>query len=70
MQNIMGLGATSAAALGILICLLSGVARIAGNFHIAGFQSFTLFTGGMALMLLAALLKLEAIHSLLKKANV
>jgi len=66
MQTIFGLGATLAATIGTLVCLISGVMRIVGHFHVLGFESMTLFTGGMALMLFAALLKIESIGLILK----
>lgn len=61
MQNFLRLGANIAAYIGTLTCLVAGIARIAGNPHLAGFESLTVFIGGMALMLFSALLKLESI---------
>jgi len=69
MHTIIGLGANLAASIGILICLISGIVRISGSSYLAGFESLTLFTGGMALMLFGALLKLESIHHLLKQGK-
>ncbi len=50
--NIAGLA-------GILLCLVSGVARITGQYHVAGFEAMTLFVSGVGLMVFACLLKLE-----------
>ncbi|MGV6807553.1 MAG: hypothetical protein ACWA5K_06595 [bacterium] len=46
--------------LGILVCAICGFARIAGLYHLAGFEVMTLFTGGIALIVAACYLKLEA----------
>jgi len=67
MQNFYGLVANIAAIVGTLICLVAGLMRIGGNPYVAGFESITLFTGGMAVMLFAVLLKLQAIHLDMKK---
>jgi len=69
MHNVIVPGATIAATIGVLVCLIAGIARIAGYPYLAGFESLTLFTGGMALMLFGALLKLHAIHNLLKNSH-
>lgn len=45
--------------LGALACLITGLARIAGFYYIAGYQSTTLFTAGLGLMVFACLVKLE-----------
>lgn len=50
--NIAGLA-------GILLCLVSGLARIVGQYHVAGFEAMTLFVSGVGLMVFACLLKLE-----------
>jgi hypothetical protein len=51
----------AAAATGIVLCAVSGVARIAGMYHLGHYQAMTLFTGGMGLMLMGALCKLHAL---------
>ena len=48
-------------ALGALVCLGAGVSRLAGTFYLFGFQSVTLFIGGIALMVLAVYLKLHVL---------
>jgi len=45
--------------LGILVCLAAGIARITGSFHILGYEAMTLFTGGIALMIMSCLIKLQ-----------
>jgi hypothetical protein len=48
-----------AAVLGMLLCLVAGLARVAGMFYVVGFEAMTLYTGGMGLMLAACLVKLH-----------
>lgn len=67
MLMITGPGANLSALVGALVCLVAGVARLTGHSYLLGFESMTLFTGGMALMLFGALLKLESVFQLLKK---
>ena len=47
-----------AAVLGVLICLVAGASRLLGNYHFLGFESITLFIGGIALMVMACLARL------------
>lgn len=61
MQTLFGLGAKISAVIGTAACLVAGVARVLGHSYVAGFESMTLFIGGMALMLLGVLLKLESL---------
>ena len=44
---------------GIGICLVAGLARLAGGYYLLGFQTLTLFNGGIALMVMACLAKLH-----------
>jgi hypothetical protein len=45
--------------LGALICLVAGLARIAGYYYLAGYQSTTVFDMGVGMMVFACLVKLE-----------
>ena len=45
--------------LGMLICLASGLARIAGFYYLADYQVTTVFNMGVGLMVFACLVKLE-----------
>ena len=47
--------------LGVLVCLIAGLARVTGFYYIAGYQSTTMFTAGVALMVFACLVKLETL---------
>jgi type IV secretory pathway VirB2 component (pilin) len=51
------------AAIGILICLVAGVARLTGNHYVLGYEGITLFIGGIALMVMACLAKLHQLRS-------
>ena len=48
-----------AAILGITICLVTGVMRLSGQAVVFGFEAITLFIGGVALMVMACLAKLQ-----------
>lgn len=48
--------------LGALLCLIAGLARIAGFYYLAGYQSTTLFIAGLGLMVFACLVKLETLQ--------
>ena len=59
MSNFLMVIGNSTAVLGILICLAAGASRILGNFYLFGFGVGTLFIGGIALMVMACLVKLQ-----------
>lgn len=48
---------------GILVCLTAGLARLAGSWYVAGFQTMVLFQVGIGLMVTACLAKLHALAS-------
>jgi len=45
---------------GLLVCALSGVIRLAGSFYFMGFETNTLFQAGTTFMIAACVLKLQA----------
>jgi hypothetical protein len=61
-KNIVILGSITGM-LGALVCAASGLARVMGLYWIMGFQSTTLFTVGVGLMVFACLVKLEELAS-------
>lgn len=63
MKNGLGMLGTAAGALGVLICAVSGVARVAGHYHLGGFEAMTLFNGGIGLMVAGCLFKLHAMQA-------
>lgn len=44
---------------GVVVCGLAGIIRISGTYYLMGIQTMTIFTAGIALMVLATLLKLH-----------
>lgn len=64
-NSLLGVVANIAAAIGILVCTVSGIGRVLGSYHLLGFQSMTLFMGGIAFMVLAALIKVHRIEGML-----
>lgn len=60
MQKILGGLGSAVGALGALLCLLAGAARLAGHFYLGGFEAMTLFNGGVGLMVAGCLARLHA----------
>ncbi len=58
MNKLLDIVGISAALVGVLICLVAGVVRLAGNYHILGYEAITLFIGGISIMTMACLIKL------------
>ena len=54
--NILGLA-------GVLLTAAAGVGRIMGHYHLAGFESMTLFMGGIGLMVMGCLAKLHVLSN-------
>ncbi len=48
---------------GIALCLLAGFWRLFGNFHLGGFEAWTVFSAGVGLMVVSCYLKLELISA-------
>jgi type IV secretory pathway VirB2 component (pilin) len=61
MQQLLSLTGNIAAILGILLCTVSGLARVSGLYYMAGYQSTTIFIVGTGLMVFACLAKLEIV---------
>jgi hypothetical protein len=59
MAKLLEIIANGSGLLGVLICLVAGVTRILGSYHVLGFEAITLFIGGIALMVMACLIKLH-----------
>ncbi|MGD1983532.1 MAG: hypothetical protein PVF93_06455 [Chromatiaceae bacterium] len=62
-RNFFGIFANIVAAIGIVACAASGLNRLLGNYYFLGFEAMTFFSGGIALMVFAALIKLYVIES-------
>jgi len=57
MNNLINKIGLIAALLGVVVCVLAGVLRLLGSYHIAGIESQTVFMVGMAGMLISILIK-------------
>jgi hypothetical protein len=57
-KNIVLAGSISGF-IGMAVCAVAGLARVAGLFYVLGFQSTTLFNVGVGLMVFGCLIKLE-----------
>lgn len=66
MNTLMAIIGTVAGIIGILVCLVAGLARLGGFYYLAGFESVTLLNTGVALMVLAILTRVELIY---RKSN-
>ena len=60
-SNKLDLLANILMGLAVLLCLVTGVTRLSGMYYLMGFQSITLFIGGIAVMLVAIFLKLQGL---------
>jgi len=63
MDKLFKLAGDLGAVAGILVCIVAGISRIGGNYHLAGFETVTLFIVGIAIMLTATLVKLYRIEN-------
>lgn len=62
-KDFLGIIANVAATIGVIVCAVAGVARLLGSYHLLGYGAITLFTGGIALMVFSALIKLHSIET-------
>jgi hypothetical protein len=53
--------------LGLLVCLLAGASRVVGSHYLLGFETITLFIGGISIMVAACLAKLHSVGLQLSK---
>ena len=61
MEKIVDIVGTVLGVIGVLVCLLAGVSRFAGNYYLMGFETVTLFIGGISIMVAACLAKLHSV---------
>ena len=59
MEKIIKVIGNMAGILGITLCLVTGIMRLSGHAIVFGFEAITLFIGGIALMVMACLAKLQ-----------
>ena len=63
MNKFLGILGNLAAAVGILACLVAGVARLFDRFYVANFEIMVIFTLGIGMMVFACLVKLHLLES-------
>ncbi|MBI5751613.1 MAG: hypothetical protein HZA59_05645 [Hydrogenophilales bacterium] len=63
MNKLIANGGCAVGVLGVLLTVASGVWRITGHYHLAGFETMTLFVGGMGLMLIGCFAKLHLLST-------
>lgn len=59
MYKLFELAEKISAIAGVAICGLAGLIRLSGTYYLMGIQTMTMFTAGIALMVMACLLKLH-----------
>ena len=59
MDKVLDLLGNVVGGAGVITCALAGGTRLLGGYHLLGFESVTLFIGGIALMVMACLVKLH-----------
>jgi hypothetical protein len=64
MYKHLALAGSISGIVGMLTCLISGLARIAGYYYLADYQSTTVFNMGVGLMVFACLVRLETATNL------
>lgn len=50
-------------AAGVLVTVAAGLWRVTGHYYLAGFETMTLFVGGMGLILIGCFAKLHVLTS-------
>ena len=58
MNKLIATAGMGVGVLGMILTVVSGIWRVTGHYHLAGFEAMTLFVGGMGLMLIACFAKL------------
>jgi hypothetical protein len=59
MNNVVRIAGDAAGIVGAIVCLVSGVARLLGQYEVAGTGAIAVFTVGMGLMVFACMAKLH-----------
>lgn len=62
MKHTLSVVGNLAGLTGILLCFFAGMVRLVGQHHILGYEMRTLFLGGIALMVMACLIKLHRLE--------
>ena len=59
MERLISLAGNLLAVIGLSMCLVAGLVRLSGDFHLFGYSAMTIFMAGTGLMMMACLAKLE-----------
>ena len=57
MEKIFDLVGKVVGIAGVLVCIAAGLGRVLGNYYLMNFEIVSLFTGGIALMVMGILAK-------------
>lgn len=60
-DRVVQFAGKAAGIVGVLFCLVTGIQRAAGGYFLLGFESATLFEGGVALMVFYCVAKLHVL---------
>jgi len=63
MNKFLGILGNLSALLGILACVVAGIARMFAQYYVASLEAMVLFTVGVGLMVFACLVKLCVLES-------
>ena len=61
MGKILEILGSIVGAIGILICLVAGLTRLTGGYYLLGYETVTMFTGGLGLMVMGCLVILQSV---------
>ena len=67
MEKLLGNAGTVLGVIGISVCLAAGLSRVVGSHYLMGFETITLFIGGISVMVAACLAKLHCVNLQLSK---
>lgn len=59
MKNFLSMVGSIVGWLGVLICFVSGMMKLVGSYHLFDYETMTLFTVGIAMIVTGCLAKLE-----------
>jgi hypothetical protein len=67
MDKLIAYGGNLFALAGLCLCLSAVAGRLSGGFVILGFQSVSIFIGGVALIVVSCLLKIEQVLRIVRR---
>ncbi len=60
MKSMLSMAGSLVGWLGVMICLGSGIMKLAGAYHLMQYETMTIFTVGIAMIATGCMAKLEA----------